>query len=423
MAATSGNEIAMPSDARTPLNATAKADNAQRQDSTRGGLMSQLAAVGVGVTAMYFLDPERGRRRRNLLRDKLLHAAHETSDAIGTTGRDLSNRVGGIGAVARRRFQGDRGGDAVLVNRVRAELGRVVSKPGAIEVTSQQGLVTLEGPILASEAEDLLAHVGRVRGVEEVIDRLERHETPGDVPALQGDGQPSESTFELLQENWSPAARLVVGVTGAALTRVALRADERTDPRSAVLGLVGAGLVVRSVTNMPFERLIGRGAGRNAIAVQKSITIDAPIDEVFAWLVAWERWPHWMSHVRQVRALAGSGAVGERTHWVVDGPAGARVEWDAETTRFVPPVLVAWRTVEGGPVAHAGTIRLVPTSLVGTRLDLRMTYNPIAGAAGHIVAMLLQRDPKRQLDDDLARLKTTIETGRPPHDAAVNRGT
>jgi len=32
---------------------------------------------------------------------------------------------------------------------------------------------------------------------------------------------------------------------------------------------------------------------------------------------------------------------------------------------------------------------------------------------------LLGSDPKRQMDDDLARLKTTIESGVAPHDAAA----
>jgi len=135
--------------------------------------------------------------------------------------------------------------------------------------------------------------------------------------------------------------------------------------------------------------------------------------------VAGEHWPNWMSHVREVRSHGASDAVGERTHWVVDGPAGTTVEWDAETTRFVPPRLIAWRTVEGSPVNHSGELRLARTAAGATRLDVELTYTPIAGAAGQAIASLLRRDPKHQLEDDLARLKTTIETGRPPRDAAI----
>jgi uncharacterized membrane protein len=54
-----------------------------------------------------------------------------------------------------------------------------------------------------------------------------------------------------------------------------------------------------------------------------------------------------------------------------------------------------------------------------TRLDVELIYTPIAGAAGQALTSILRRDPKQQLDDDLARLKTTIETGHPPQDAAI----
>jgi uncharacterized membrane protein len=394
-------------------------ESARRGPSSRSDLLAQLAAVGLGATAMYFLDPDRGRRRRHLMRDKIVHAARETGAGIGATRRDLANRAEGLAAVARRQLQSDRPDDVVVVGRVRAELGRVVSHPGAVEATSEQGRVTLRGPVLAREADAVIARVARVRGVDEVVDQLERHASDDDVPALQGESQPARSRFELLQEHWSPAARLLAGATGGALAAATLRADARRDPRKALLGLVGAALVVRSVTNMPFDRLIGVGAGRRPITVWKSITIEAPIYDVFTWLVAWERWPHWMSHVREVTSRGGSGVVGERTHWVVDGPAGATVEWDAETTRFVPPALVAWRTLEGSPVAHAGTITLARTDTGATRLDVELTYNPIAGAAGQALAALLRRDPKRQLEGDLTRLKSTIETGRPPQDAAI----
>ena len=107
----------------------------------------------------------------------------------------------------------------------------------------------------------------------------------------------------------------------------------------------------------------------------------------------------------------------ERTHWIVDGPLGVPVSWDAITTGIVPNEEIAWKTEEGAAVAHAGVIRLVRVD-DATRVELRMSYNPPAGVLGHAVAASFGRDPKRQLDDDLARLKTTIETGHAPRDAA-----
>jgi uncharacterized membrane protein len=47
-----------------------------------------------------------------------------------------------------------------------------------------------------------------------------------------------------------------------------------------------------------------------------------------------------------------------------------------------------------------------------------MSYNPVAGALGHLVASLFGADPERQMEEDLMRMKTLLETGTPPHDAA-----
>ena len=48
-----------------------------------------------------------------------------------------------------------------------------------------------------------------------------------------------------------------------------------------------------------------------------------------------------------------------------------------------------------------------------------MRYLPPAGVLGHAVATLFGSDPKQEMDDDLMRMKTFIETDNPPHDAAI----
>jgi uncharacterized membrane protein len=55
----------------------------------------------------------------------------------------------------------------------------------------------------------------------------------------------------------------------------------------------------------------------------------------------------------------------------------------------------------------------------GTRLDVEMSYSPPAGVLGHVVAKLFGADPKTELDEDLLRMKTFLETGKAPCDAAA----
>ncbi|HZD10900.1 MAG TPA: hypothetical protein VE553_06120, partial [Candidatus Binatia bacterium] len=58
------------------------------------------------------------------------------------------------------------------------------------------------------------------------------------------------------------------------------------------------------------------------------------------------------------------------------------------------------------------TVHFAPAEDGGTQIDIQMSYNPPAGAAGHSVAQLLGYDPKSLMDDDLLRFKTLIEEGK-----------
>jgi uncharacterized membrane protein len=88
---------------------------------------------------------------------------------------------------------------------------------------------------------------------------------------------------------------------------------------------------VRAITNIELKRLLGVGAGRRAIDVQKTINLNAPVERVFRLWTNYQNFPHFMSDVRDVKDL-GDG----RSHWTVAGPAGTSVEWDAVITSFTP---------------------------------------------------------------------------------------
>lgn len=62
--------------------------------------------------------------------------------------------------------------DPLLVERVRARMGHVVSNSRAIAVSAHEGRVTLRGPILSAEAHRLLDAVRGVSGVLEIDDQL-----------------------------------------------------------------------------------------------------------------------------------------------------------------------------------------------------------------------------------------------------------
>jgi uncharacterized membrane protein len=359
---------------------------------------------------MYILDPDRGRRRRALARDKMQSLMEKTSDAIDVTARDLHNRLQGLRAEASRRLFGSKVvySDQLLVERVRAKIGHAVLHPHAVKVTAHQGRVILSGPILAHEKEQLLDVVRKVPGVVDVEDNLEVHERP-DIPSLQGEGKRRELRPAFLQENWPPALRATAVLSGGALTCYGLT---RRSPASAALTAFGLGLMARGMLNMPLKRILGMDREKLPIHLEKSIYVAAPPEVVFDIWSNYENFPHFMSNVEKVRDL-GNG----RSHWIVKGPAGTQVEWDAVLTKLKRPEVIAWKSEPNSVVQHEGEVRFEPEN-GGTRVHIQMWYSPPAGVIGHAVASLFDGDPKKQMDEDLLRMKTLIERGIPPHDAA-----
>jgi osmotically-inducible protein OsmY len=179
-----------------------------------------VAGVGMGVATMYLLDPDRGRRRRAVLRDKMVRGARVGVDGLGVAGRDLAHRASGAAARVKRLARHESVDDQVLAARVRAQLGRYVSHPRALEISASNGVVTLRGPILEGQITPLLRAIEHIPGVRDIAPELEEHST-SDIPALQGGTTPPSARSNVWPGRWSPATRLLTGSL-AALAAVAV---------------------------------------------------------------------------------------------------------------------------------------------------------------------------------------------------------
>ncbi|HET7274825.1 MAG TPA: BON domain-containing protein [Longimicrobiaceae bacterium] len=134
-----------------------------------------LLGMAIGAGIMYLLDPDRGKRRRSLVRDQITHAGNEMGGVkadLNRAGRDLRNRTRGAVAEAKGRMRSEHVDDDVLEARVRAEIGHAVSDAGSVEVHADHGRVTLAGSLPADEVAGLVAATERVRGVREVNNRV-----------------------------------------------------------------------------------------------------------------------------------------------------------------------------------------------------------------------------------------------------------
>jgi uncharacterized membrane protein len=155
--------------------------------------------------------------------------------------------------------------------------------------------------------------------------------------------------------------------------------------------------------------LLRRGRGdERGIEVTRTMTVEAPVERVYEFWSDFENFPRFMSHVREVRRTGP-----DRTHWVVAGPGGAPIEWDAVVTGRMPNERIEWRTVEGSLVEHEGAVRFHAAGGGSTRIEVRLVYRPLGGALGHGLAALFGSDPDRVIADDLSRVAAQLRGARP----------
>jgi uncharacterized membrane protein len=168
--------------------------------------------------------------------------------------------------------------------------------------------------------------------------------------------------------------------------------------RSAGLGLVTAGLRRAVPAARPGSER------RRTVDIQKTLYVEAPLERVYAFWTHYDNFPLFMSNVRSVIDLGG-----RRSRWVVSGPGGVPVEWNAMLTGREENRLLAWRSEPGSMLENAGVIHFAREG-TGARIDFRFCYNPPAGRAGRAMSEFFGADPRARMNEDLGRLKTLLES-------------
>ena len=373
-------------------------DQYETDDSGAGIAVALLGGIALGALAMYLTDPVQGRQRRARARATMHGMTERTSDVMNSAWRDASSKFSGLQQNAGRligRRDSKPIDDHVLEARVRSRLSRIASNAHAIDVTADQGRVTLSGPVVSNERDAILELVQAIPGVESVRAWLD-----------DGDGR----------GGWQPDALPMVALAGGVLLGYyGLTRRNRSGNDAIRAGLNWLSGNLRSVDWMG---LFGGIAEGEPVVMERSIEIKAAPEEVFDVWSRYENFPHFMSHVAEVRDLGR-----QRSHWVVRGPGGADMEWNAVLTRSDRPHKLEWESEPGSMVENTGAIILEPVA-GATRVTVRLVYLPPAGAVGRSVARLLGSDPERQLDDDLMRMRDFIERGVPLRgpDASTAKG-
>jgi len=231
-------------------------------------IAAAVAAAALSAAAAYLFHPQSGARRRAKTLDKVQRGQNQAREFIGKAGRDARERARGWFESSRSRFRRMPADDRIVEERARAQLGRLTSHPGAIEISCNDGHLRLSGDVLESDVDSVVAGLSAVRGVRWVLSEMRTHENPGNIPLLQGGGRHRIPRSDL-RGNWAPAPRLFAGLAGAAMTVGG--ATRRSIPGAAI-ALAGAALLTRSVSNRSISKTVGlSAAAEDGILVQKSM--------------------------------------------------------------------------------------------------------------------------------------------------------
>jgi osmotically-inducible protein OsmY len=136
---------------------------------------SFITAGLVGAALAYFLDPNRGSRRRNVTRDQMQSMFRQVGGKTKQTASYVGSAAGGkMGAVTPHTPDNPNPDDLTLRDRVETELFRDPSVPkGELNINVVDGIVELRGELKTQqEIDDLIKrarNVQHVKGVESYL--------------------------------------------------------------------------------------------------------------------------------------------------------------------------------------------------------------------------------------------------------------
>ncbi len=137
--------------------------------------------------------------------------------------------------------------------------------------------------------------------------------------------------------------------------------------------------------------------------ITKSIAVKGDVAELYSLWADFENFPNFM---RNVKSVTRTGP--DTSHWVVSGPLGRTVEWEAETTRLERDKRIAWSTKDHDGLTTSGEVLFNPLPHGDTEITVTLQYVMPAGAAGRAVAGLFA-DTDKDLQEDLRRFKANAE--------------
>lgn len=160
------------------------------------------------------------------------------------------------------------------------------------------------------------------------------------------------------------------------------------------------------------EREHGQETGLESgegVRFEKTITINRPVDDVYATWRNLENLPRFMEHVVSVTQKDD-----KVSHWEACSPDGERVQWDARIIEEKPDELIAWESLPDSEIKTAGSFRVGPAPEgQGTVVKVALKYSA-GGTIKKAFAKVFSGAIDKRIAQDLMNFKTLMETGEVP---------
>lgn len=219
-----------------------------------------------------------------------------------------------------------------------------------------------------------------------------------EITTIQND-QPSTSSLGET-ERWAS----IIG--GGAMVLFGL---QQRSLRGVLTAIAGGSLAYHGAQGeKSLPNVVTDAVGLNkVIRAERTVTINKPAAELYAYWHDFANLPTFMKHVQSVTVVDM-----RRSHWVAKAPMGQSIEWDADIIDDRPNELIAWASIEGADVDNSGFVRFKPApGNRGTEVKVVIEYNPPGGVLGSALAKLFGEEPEQQIGDELNRFKQLMEAG------------
>lgn len=139
---------------------------------------------------------------------------------------------------------------------------------------------------------------------------------------------------------------------------------------------------------------------KNYVAHHASVTVNAPVHQVYSLFAHFNEFPKFMRFVEEVTYYDD-----QHSHWIAD--VAGHHEWDAVNENWIPDRQIGWHSTKG--LENIGRVTFQPVTIDKTKVDVDVNYKPPAGILGNVSEILGAGGHfEKDLQDDLLHFASKV---------------